>query len=113
MLVYPRSERYAKFSGTLLAHDPYLLAVSYNHPLYKRISALSREGFEGVEVDKLANESFVFVRYDDDFLETPYELCVGRAMIPHVRVFTNSQDMHRQVIAEGQVVGFVAKGSAE
>lgn len=112
MLVYPKSERYKKFTGEVLCRDPYLLAVAYKHPLYQRIISKSREEFAGMAVDDLAGEEFVFMRYNGDVMETPYELCVGRAIHPHIRVFTNSQDMHRQVIATGRAIGFVAKSSS-
>lgn len=112
MLVYPKNERYKKFNGDVLCRDPYLLAVAYEHPLYQRIASKPREEFKGVAVDDLVDEEFVFMRYSGDVVETPYELCVGRAIRPRVRVFTNSQDMHRQVIATGRAIGFVAKSSS-
>jgi LysR family transcriptional activator of glutamate synthase operon len=112
MLVYPQGERYKKFKGVELGTNPFLLAVGKKHPLYDRLARSNDALRAGMHVADLSEHDFVFIRHGDEFIEMPYELCLGAAMHPRVQVFTNSQDMHRQVVAAGDALGFVAQGSA-
>lgn len=113
MLVYPQGERYKKFTGVELGQSRFMLAVGRRNPLFAQLAQTDRASFKGVHVADLAACDFVFIRHGDEFIEMPYELCLGAAMRPHVKAFTNSQDMHRQIIATGAAVGFVAQGSAQ
>ena len=113
MLVYPEGERYKKFNGTPIGINPFLLAVGRRHPLFKSLQKKGEGAFADVSILDLEDEDFVFVRQRRDFVEMPYELCQGAAMRPHVKAFTNSQDMHRQIVASGNAIGFVARGSAD
>lgn len=103
MLLYPDDERYRKFKGLAVAKERYLLAVSREHA--------ERYG-RRVDPQRLQGAEFVFLRGGKDYIEQPYELCLGMGLNPQVRCFTNTMDMHRQIVASGIAMGFVREGCA-
>lgn len=113
MLIYPAGAQFNKFEGFEFYRDPYLLAVGKGHPLMERLSAAKEEDpCFAVSLEDIKAEDFAFIQYGKDHFEPAYALCVKQGFRPRVRVFTNELDMHRQAIAQGLAIGFVADGSA-
>lgn len=112
MLLYPQGEHFKKFSGTAIGKARYYLAASRDHAIVRRFAAhLNHDKTtQSIDIASLEQEEFVFIRHGRDYTELPYEMCVGGGMHPRVRVFTNSRSMHRQIIALGDAIGFVAEG---
>ena len=102
MLLYPDDSRYGKFRGVPLREEPYLLAVPAGHPLADRAAVPPRE-LEGMP--------FVFLSRGR-YLEEPYYLCAGLNLHLKAVCLTDSREQHRQMVASGVALGFVAGGCA-
>lgn len=106
MLLYPEDALFQRFKGMPVGVERYLLAVPRSHRLTANADS------KGVSIAGLESENFVFIRHRKEFIEQPYELCMGAGLNPRVFAFTNSADMHRQAIASGMAIGFVAEHGA-
>lgn len=103
MLLYPDGGRYRRFTGTVAGTERYLLAVPAASPL-RALGAVRLSDCEDVE--------FAFLRAGADAVERPYELCLGSGVRPKARCFTDSVEVHREIIASGLAAGFVREGCA-
>ena len=103
MLLYPDDSRYGKFRGVPLREEAYLLAVPAGHPLAGRGAVPPRE-LEGLP--------FVFLGRERRYLEEPFYLCAGLNLHLRTLCVTDSREQHRQIVASGAALGFVAEGRA-
>ena len=104
VLIYPMEPQYDKFTSYDFGTDHYLLAVPASHEL-SRHTALS--------LKMLNNLDFVFLRSKKSFVEYPYRVCTALAVQCASQSFTETQEMHRQMIASGIAVGFVSENCSD
>ena len=103
MLLCPDAGRYQRFRGIPLREEGYLLALPAGHPLAERPGVLPRE---------LAGLPFVFLRRGHLGAADPYDLCAGLNLGLRTVCLTDDREQHRQLVAAGVGLGFVAEGCA-
>lgn len=103
VIIYPDEMKYAKFRGYDFFKEKYFFAVRSDHPLADRIS---------LTVNMMNDLSFVFLRKKSHF-EYPFHVCLAQNIKMASVNYTDSSDLHRQLIANGIAAGFVAEGNVE
>lgn len=103
VLIYPAGGRYDKFNGYPFYEERYFLAVSSRNELSHLPSVTPRTA---------DGQNFVFLRNGRTELEYPYALCTAMAVHFASQSFVDSRELHRQMIASGMAVGFVAEEEA-
>lgn len=98
MLVYPSSPAFDKYKGYELGTDPYLLALPASHPLARTPL---------IRLSRLEGASFVFMKSRGTWTELPFKLCSAMNLSFSVQCFTDSRSMHRYMIANNHLAGFV------
>ena len=103
VLIYPDEDRFRKYSGYDFYSEKYLLAAPKNSALSDRISLPTR---------MLNNQSFVFLCSKAE-REYPFGVCTSQNIRMQAVHYTDTRQMHAEMIALGLGVGFVPESSAE
>lgn len=100
VLIYPSELLYERFVGYDFGMERYLLAVPTSHFLAK-YTAISLKMLNGLD--------FVFLRQGKSDTEYPYKVCKALTIQMGASSFTDSREMHRQMISSGIAIGFVSE----
>ncbi len=100
MLICPESIRYEKLNGSRLYDEGYHFAVS-------TASAAADE--PSFPLRLLKEQPVIFLRGDDLAAEFPFRVCSALGAEPKTAYFTDSREIHREMIANGSAAGFVPK----
>ncbi|MBQ6315278.1 MAG: LysR family transcriptional regulator [Mogibacterium sp.] len=103
LIIYPDEVRYSKFKGFGFYTEKYLFAVRVDHPMAGRLS---------LPVSMMNDLPYVFIRHGNIY-EYPFHVCTAQNVSMKSVNYVDSQELHRQMIANGIAVGFVPEGSTE
>ncbi len=103
LIIYPDELKYRKFKGIDFYTEKYLFAVRNDNPLADRVS---------VPVKMMNDLPMVFLNHRLEY-EYPYHVCIAQTVKMSSVNFTDSRDLHRQMISNGIACGFVPEGNAE
>jgi len=103
IMIYPNDRKYEKFKGYPFYDDKYLFVVNKDHELNRRAS---------VPVSEMDNRDYVFLKMNDDYAYS-YRMSSALRIKMNSISFTDSKEMHRNMIASGIAVGFVSSLDAD
>ena len=103
MIIYPDEIRFRKLKGIPFFTEKYFFAVRADNPLAERVS---------LTVKMMNGLPFVFMKHKSEY-EYPFHVCLAQNVAMKTVNYTDSADLHRQIIANGIAAGFVSEGRAE